>query len=128
MRLGEVEQPESLRSESIHRERVWLALLCQNPADAPLRAELELLLALHSWVSADHRVVFAALAGRRSSPEAIRAELPAQLTRLGFPDVDIEDYFSPAGASVETAIGWLRQEQAGSAIPSNSSNKSGDSK
>jgi hypothetical protein len=92
------------------RERIYLALLCQSRLAEPLRAELESLLFRHPWKSEDHRAVFEALARWRAEPEVIRVELAARLTRLGFPDTEIEEYFAPAGVSLETALGWLRNE------------------
>ncbi|MGA8073994.1 MAG: hypothetical protein WB995_10985 [Candidatus Acidiferrales bacterium] len=100
------------RATSASRERIYLALLCQSRLAEPLRAELESLLCRHSWKSEDHRVVFEALAGWSTEPEAIRAGLAARLTRLGFPDTEIEEYFAPAGVRLKTALGWLRHERA----------------
>jgi hypothetical protein len=97
---------------SASRERIYLALLCQSGLAEPLRAELESLLCRHSWKSEDHRAVFEALASWRAEPEVIRAELAARLTRLGFPDTEIEEYFAPAGVSLEIALDWLRHEHA----------------
>ena len=92
------------------RERVYLALLCQGSLYGASHAELEVLLSRHSWNSHDHRAVFQALAGWRAGTDAIRADLPARLTRLGFPDTDIDEYFAPLEISLETALGWLRAE------------------
>jgi hypothetical protein len=97
------------------RERIYLALLCQSRLAEPLRAGLESLLCRHSWKSEDHRVVFEALTSWRVEPEVIRAGLAARLTRLGFPDTEIEEYFAPAGVSLETALSWLQSELA--AVP-----------
>jgi hypothetical protein len=103
------------RLAAAHRELIYLALLCQSRSTAPLRSELERLLHFHSWQSEDHRAVFEALAGWRTEPEFIRAELPARLTRLGFPDIDTDCYFVPAEASLETALRWLRDERTAAA-------------
>lgn len=100
------------RPTSASRERLYLALLCQSRLAEPLRAELVSLLSRHFWSSEDHRVVFEALAGWRAGPEVVRLELAARLTRLGFPDTEIEEYFAPAGVSLETALDWLRNELA----------------
>ena len=100
------------RATPASRERIYLALLCQSRLAEPLRAELASLLSRHSWKSEDHRTVFEALASWRAEPEVIRAELAARLTRLGFPDTEIEEYFAPAEADLETALGWLRNERA----------------
>jgi hypothetical protein len=102
----------SSRAHTEHRERIYLALLCQRLLSDALRAEFEDLLARHSWESADHRAVFEALMGWHAERDAIRAGLPARLTRLGFPDTDIKAYFAPTKVSIETALGWLRADAA----------------
>jgi hypothetical protein len=103
----------SRRAQLEERERAYLAFLCQGSLNEALRLELEASLSRHSWQSHDHRAVFDALAGWRAEPDAIRSSLPARLTRLGFPDTDIDEYFAPAGVSIETALQWLRGELAG---------------
>lgn len=103
----------SLRAQLEDRERAYLALFCQGLLNGALRVELESSLSRHCWQSHDHRAVFEALAGWRAEPEALRSGLPARLTRLGFPDTDIDEYFVPAGVSIETALEWLRCELAG---------------
>jgi hypothetical protein len=51
----------------------------------------------HIWQDAEHRVVFEAIQRLSSSdPKLLREQLPAQTTRMGFPDVSWENYFSPA--------------------------------
>ena len=113
------------RAGSKDYDRVYLALLCQCPAGERRRAELEDLLARHRWHSEDHRVVFEALAGWRAEPETIRDGLAARITRRGFPDIEIEAYFAPVAASLETALRRLRAELAAepnhSAAPSDRS-------
>jgi hypothetical protein len=57
-----------------------------------------------------HRVVFEALTalpGRQ--PSALREQLPAQATRMGFPDVNWQNYFAaPADApAIETLVAQL---------------------
>jgi len=50
----------------------------------------------HIWQDAEHRVVFEAIQRLSSSdPKLLREQLPAQATRMGFPDVSWENYFSP---------------------------------
>jgi hypothetical protein len=115
------------RAQLEERERAYLGLLCQGSLNEALRVELEASLSRHSWQSHDHRAVFDALAGWRAGADAIRAGLPARLTRLGFPDTDIDEYFAPAGVSVETALEWLREELAGSACSSGGAPIDGDS-
>ena len=55
-------------------------------------------LSSHVWQDAEHRVVFEAIQRLSSSdPQLLREQLPAQTTRMGFPDVNWENYFIPAG-------------------------------
>lgn len=50
----------------------------------------------HSWVSPDHRVVFDALSRLANIPAAaLEHQLPAEATRMGFPDIAWEKYFEP---------------------------------
>jgi hypothetical protein len=83
-------------------ERKILRALCRESADSSAHADLgaesratalsELL--LHNWQDAEHRIVFEALVKlpRRDVAE-LRRQLPAQTTRMGFPDVKWETYF-----------------------------------
>jgi len=53
-------------------------------------------LAEYRWLDPDHKVVFEALRAIKSrDPKTRRDELPAQVTRMGFPDVDWKAYFEP---------------------------------
>lgn len=54
----------------------------------------------YSWRGAEHRIVYETLARLRASGgESIAEQLPAQATRMGFPDVDWDLYLQ----SSETA-------------------------
>jgi hypothetical protein len=56
-------------------------------------------LADYSWRGTEHVVVYSALAKlQASSGVAIADQLPAQATRMGFPDVDWKLYLQPGGA------------------------------
>jgi hypothetical protein len=80
-----------------------LRALC-NPAPplASLRAEVPaaratILAALsgYSWQAPEHRVVFEALTLLPSrDAKVLREQLPAQATRMGFPDVNWDAYFA----------------------------------
>jgi hypothetical protein len=53
-------------------------------------------LSSHIWQDAEHRVVFEAIQRLCSSdPHLLREQLPAQTTRMGFPEVSWENYFAP---------------------------------
>jgi hypothetical protein len=70
------------------------------------RTRVAILTALqrHQWQDPEHRVVFEALTflpGRNT--KELREQLPAQATRMGFPDVDWDEYFSPRAAESPVA-------------------------
>jgi hypothetical protein len=66
----------------------------------------------HRWQDPDHKVVYEALRAIRScDPKVRRDELPAQITRMGFPDLDLSLYFGSGESSVaeiEGLIGRLK--------------------
>lgn len=94
-------------------EREVLRLLCKLPDAQPDRARSHALcnLSSHDWKDIDHRVVFDAL--RRSpgrEPVLLREQLPAEATRLGFPDVDWAEYFVETISSDAKEIEQLTQK------------------
>ena len=53
-------------------------------------------LTAYRWQESDNKVVYEALRAIKSRyPETRRDELPAQATRMGFPEVDWKPYFEP---------------------------------
>jgi hypothetical protein len=95
-----------------------LRALCSGPSafDSPAthhasaRAALLAKLRAHRWQDPEHRVVFEALTwlpGRQAAD--LREQLPAQATRMGFPDVDWDQYFvtSDDHAAIETLVAEL---------------------
>jgi hypothetical protein len=96
--------PAADKSRAIFElERTILRALCREGLDRSARADLDAQsrasalseLLLHSWQDAEHRVVFEALdrlPGRDAAE--LRRQLPAQATRMGFPDVEWESYFA----------------------------------
>ena len=64
----------------------------------------------HRWQHPEHRVLFEALAllQRRNATE-LREQLPAQATRMGFPDVNWDQYFTASTdkATIETLVAEL---------------------
>ena len=81
-------------SETLQDERLALQFLCANPA-ASAAQKLKSRLSSYKWRNADHSVVFEALTRLNFAATAaqLREQLPAQLTRLGFPDVNYEVFF-----------------------------------
>lgn len=79
---------------------------------------LELLRKLqdYRWHGDEHRVVYGALvAVKHSSGETVAEQLPAQATRMGFPDVDWNLYLRSTGAhftGIEDLIRALKVESA----------------
>ena len=101
------EPKHRLRVEEI--ERSLLAGLCAS-LDSTTRAAIVNCLATHTFASADHGVIFQALAKLpAASPEHIRATLYARLTRLGFPDIDLEPILKLEPPSAEKIRTMLQQ-------------------
>jgi hypothetical protein len=84
-------------------ERTILRALCRDGVDSSAESGLDARsraaavsnLLSHNWQDAEHRVVFEALTrlpGRDAAE--LRRQLPAQATRMGFPDVRWETYFT----------------------------------
>jgi len=71
-----------------------LRALCRREFSARDWSRLTSQLADYHWQDSDHRVVYEALTAIRSTDaETRRGQLPAQATRMGFPDVDWKIYF-----------------------------------
>jgi hypothetical protein len=69
------------------------ALCCARGADTASQAAKRPLRA-HAWRNQEHRVVFEALERvRPTEASPLREQLAAQVTRMGFPDVDWGLYF-----------------------------------
>ena len=84
----EPSQKENARTEC---ERRLLRFLCAREADAAARRSVARRLADYSWRDADHEILFEAISELlRDEPRQILSELPAAITRLGFPDISCE--------------------------------------
>jgi len=93
------DQPPNVR-ETLSLEREILRALCASPHLTSERGRLLRALASHDWRNPEHRVVYEALLRTLSrSTGALRSELPAAATRMGFPDVDWAEYFKPSEVS-----------------------------
>lgn len=81
-------------------ERRLLASLCSPGLDDKIRGEIFARLASHKFASADHETIFQALLKMRGVPaEHIRETLGSRLTRLGFPDIDVDPILQLAPAA-----------------------------
>ncbi len=79
-------------------ERLALRALCQAPRGSPVREAARAALENHLWSDVAAEAVFKALMSvpqGRDDPETIRRELPARVTRLGFPDFEFDELFVP---------------------------------
>lgn len=95
-------------------ERQLLRRICANELDFPELRQLIDRLSEYSWRDPEHATVFQAirrLASRaRASSQWLR-EIPAEATRMGFPDVDWPRYFSgnePDEPSIPVLLARLR--------------------
>jgi hypothetical protein len=85
------EEPDP-RTEEI--ERQLLAALCAPGLNSETRAAVLERFATHVFADPDHEVIFGALVKiPHAAAEHIRDTLSARLTRLGFPDIDVEPIF-----------------------------------
>lgn len=82
-------------------ERDVLRSLCSGVADFETWKRAFARLATHEWRDPEHKVIYDALGAIRSTnSKTRRGELPAQVTRMGFPDVDFGKYFDADGLPV----------------------------
>lgn len=102
---------DRLRSQAISRlELALLQSFCGMNSPAQLDRTLRELES-HRWSNPEYRVVYQALASARGkSPQSWRDELPAQATRMGFPDVDWEIYLGERAHSQKANIPELLRE------------------
>jgi hypothetical protein len=90
-------------------ERRLLRGLCRGVVVEGQRAEIMHALAAYQWRGTEHQVVFEVLHKlKNASPETIRANLAAELTRKGFPDVDIAVFLEFGEISKENWIGLVQ--------------------
>jgi hypothetical protein len=79
-------------------ERAFLRQLCHARLTRPAWTRIARELDQYAWRDVEHGLVYAAIQRLGSrDPKMRREQLPAEATRMGFPDVDWEAYFSPAG-------------------------------
>jgi hypothetical protein len=98
---------EAERLPNAEIERRLLSALCATALDREMRAHILERLSAHTFANRDHEIIFQALAKMPLAPaEHIRETLSARLTRLGFPDIDVEPIleFSPPLPDTITAL------------------------
>ena len=77
-------------------ERLLLGALCAGPLSSEDRSDILRSIADYNWIHPDHRVIYEALrrSRHRESP-ALREHIVSEITRLGFPDIEVEPFFNP---------------------------------
>ena len=99
----------------LHLEQLILRLLCAGTPQGPVKNVLVPLLRDYHWQRQLHQIIFSAVAAIPSDdPATLRQLLPAKLTRMGFPDIEWEEIFTPPLLSTERAADMVRQMTAGS--------------
>jgi hypothetical protein len=97
-----------------HLEKLALCFLCAGTLEGAVRDVLVPLLRAYQWQCSLHQALFDAIAAVPSEdPQLFRQLLPAKLTRMGFPDVEWEEFFAPPSVAKEEAIALIRQMLAG---------------
>ena len=109
-------RPDDLRpmAPNIHLEQLTLRLLCSGTPQGPVKNVLVPLLRDYHWQVQLHQIIFSAVVAIPSDdPATLRQLLPAKLTRMGFPDIEWEEIFTPALLSSEEAIDTVRRMISG---------------
>jgi len=87
------------RPDPVFAAQTELAFLRALCADRHVHAVLEAMmsaLADYKWHDAEYAIVYQALSKVATGDKRpLREQLPAIATRMGFPDVDWDDYFGP---------------------------------
>lgn len=106
--LSNSELPKSV----IETEIALLRFLCAGSGPIELRKRLTRQLAEYEWREPEHRVVYEGLNRiRKQDRDSLRQQLPSQATRMGFPDIDWDCYFTcpeeSEGKLEEMAVGLI---------------------
>jgi hypothetical protein len=84
----------------VNAEILVLRGIIEDPPNGSLRIAARSLLIRYHWVEPIHQEVFQALLRLPgNTPATLRNQLPAILTRRGFPDFDLNAFFEPAKLS-----------------------------
>lgn len=99
------------REQLVETERKLLAALCQGDVDADIRTAILRGFEQHKFTEPDYEVVYRALATTPALELSdARQVLTQAVTRLGFPDLDLEGLFResvPAPSEVDTLLARL---------------------
>jgi hypothetical protein len=90
-------------------ETLLVRALCQAPADAQRERFLSEIRGYQPQ-DAEHRLILDALIELAEAPnQDLRKILPAQLTRAGFPDVDVNPYFAPMECADDSLLSLAKE-------------------
>jgi hypothetical protein len=97
------------RDKILKIERRLLRALCGGAASRSERLGILRRLAAYHWRHPEHQVVFEVLHKlKNASPETVRANLAAELTRKGFPDLDVAVYVVSGETPEEDWLGLVQ--------------------
>jgi hypothetical protein len=98
------------RDQKIEIERLLLAALCQHALDPQTRQEVLERLTQHTFASPEHEVIFRVVSRiAQAAPGQIKEAVKTRVTRLGFPDIDVDPLFVPGAPSPDEARALLKQ-------------------
>jgi hypothetical protein len=96
--IDSLPMPQSDENPRTEMEGEGLRFVCQGSGKGGLNHKVRMALRPCRWQDPLHQVMFQVLCDLPAeSPALIREQLPARLTRHGFPDVAWETYFEPPG-------------------------------
>jgi hypothetical protein len=87
-------------------ERLLLGALCAGPLFPEDRSDILRSIADYNWIQPDHSVIYEALrrSRQRGSP-ALREHIVSEITRLGFPDIEVDPFFNPCALTKAEIVG-----------------------
>lgn len=89
------------RAALISKERALLRQLCRTGVTGGARDIVEVL-SQYCWEGPDHRIVFEALVRLSGVPPSSLGErLPAETTRMGFPEIHWEEFLAPVPGGLD---------------------------
>jgi hypothetical protein len=101
-------------------ERRMLGALCMGPLSLDDRSEALRSLANYDWILPDHRVIYEVLRrSRQRNSAALREHIVAEITRLGFPDIEVEPFFAACALTTDEIGGLANALLAAGRTPAN---------
>jgi hypothetical protein len=98
------------REEIIHLELEVLQAMCTGTPEGTVWDKGMLLLDAYPFQEISHQVLFEVLQEINTDlPDIIRKQLPARLTKKGFPALDFERFLAPHGLSEAEAEARMRK-------------------